>query len=103
MVDLRKAGKISIGGFTGSLTEGRLPSKGPGGILSLIITILLGFFFGGVAGNGVRTVAKSIPVLGQLPWVPEILGGLAGFATGGFAGVAGYATTAGLVPRLGAR
>jgi hypothetical protein len=103
MVNLAKMGRFSIGGFSGSLTKGNLPNKGIGGVFATLITILLGFFFGGVAGNGVRTVAKSIPVLGTLPWVPEVLGGLAGFATGGLAGVAGYATTAGLVPRIGSR
>jgi len=104
MVDLAKAGKFSLMGLSGNLTEGKFSKSGVLGIVGQLILVLVAFVFGGIAGNGVRQFANSVPVLNTKP-IPEILGGLASFATGGWAGVGGYATTAGLlpIPRLGSR
>ena len=81
----------SKGIFSGAgLTKGSLPrSLKP---LSSVISIITAMTLGTLAGQGAVAILARI---GVPPPVPQVLGALTSFTTGGVAGAAGYIMTTG--------
>lgn len=88
-------------GFSGSLLTGKLPRSGPIGIVSTGINLGLAYFSGILFGNGVQAIAAATPIIGQRQPVPQIIGALAAFSSGGFVGLAGYVIASGLLGGVG--
>ena len=99
----RKGIRIGGLGFSGNLLAGKLPTKGPVGLVSTGLNIGLAYFSGILFGNGIQAIAAATPIIGTVGGGrgPQIAGCLASFSTGGFAGLAGYVIAGGLLAGTG--
>ena len=100
---VRKGIRIGGLGFSGNLLAGKLPTKGPVGLVSTGINIGLAYFSGILFGNGVQSIAAATPIIGTIGAGKgaQVLGALAAFSTGGFAGLAGFVIAGGLLAGTG--